>query len=329
MAISATFELRENGGSSVYAAFLKAYTVVDLDYTLKRTLDKTGRPSSVATIDFLKISIRGTKEIQASFHEWISKPDKLMDGIIKIYDSTGYVAGIAQDFSGGETADLLQTINDFESSELEDNMNSAMEEDPIGDEVDNQEDVFDEMSREDLLKYIKDNNLSITINQDDTLDIIKHKIRYYKKISKMKENELKDEAKRKNIKDWDSLSKDKLLEELKKENNNWDGKKPPKTAEKPLSDTRENMKKDTTKTASSVVTKAVKEIGESARSITFENAYCVSLREHFHGDPSNQGTLDSSYPWILEIGVKPGSLKVTGWNVGGGSALPVNFTFFT
>ena len=89
-------------------------------------------------------------------------------------------------------------------------------------------------------------------------------------------------------------------------------------------------KKKASKTISSVGSAAIRSL-ESARSITFDNAYCVSLREHFKADPNHQGPVDSSYPWILEIGIKPGKVIINGANIGG-AVKPVSeeltFNFF-
>lgn len=335
MAISATFELREDGYNVLESALSKSYTVIDLDYTLKRALDKTGRPASMATLDFIKLTIRGTKEALASFHEWIQQPDKMKAGTIKIYDSTGYFAGMAQDFTGEDTANLMDTFNDFATGELEENMDFAMDDasnygvyDDESDDDDankGKEDLLEEMSRKELIQYIHDNDISVEVGKDDSDDLIRKKIRYYNSIKDKSLDDLKKEADKKDVTYDSGDTKKQLLQKLV------DSKKASsqkEAAKKPAYATADSLKKDTSKTASAVVTKAVKEIGESARSITFEHAYCVSLREHFHGDPNHKGVIDSSYPWILEVGIKPGTLHVTGWNLGGKSGWPVDFTFF-
>ena len=91
----------------------------------------------------------------------------------------------------------------------------------------------------------------------------------------------------------------------------------------------DTLKKSTSKTASGLANAAIRSM-QSARSITFEDAYCVSLREHFRVDPKNTGTVDASYPWILEIGIKPSKVTVNGDNFGGATlADEVVMTFFS
>lgn len=329
MAISATFELRETSGSTasiLYGMAFKSYTVVDLDYTLKRSFDKTGRPSSGASIDLLKVTIRGVKEITAKFHEWINDPDKLMDGAIKIYDSTGYATSMSQDFTGGDTADYLGEGDQLLKHEIEDNTNAAMDKQSKYREDESTDDIFNEMDRDTLLNYIASKNLDIEVSKQDSDDTIRKKIRYANKVSKMTPSELKTEVKNKGITDIsDDATKDELVRALMKKNN---GETENSMEDSAAYKTVDNLKKATSKTVSSAASRVTKSLLESARSITFKNAYCVSLREHFHGDPNNKGTLDSSYPWLIEICIRPGKLEVNGWNVAGGSAKDVVFDFF-
>ena len=84
----------------------------------------------------------------------------------------------------------------------------------------------------------------------------------------------------------------------------------------PAYQTADKLKKQTASTAKGIAKEFVKRTMECARSITFENAYCVSLKEHFTNRPDSQGKLDASYPWILEIGIKPTTVKVTGEQLG-------------
>ena len=349
MAISATFELRETPGSVgsvIYGMALKSYTVVDLDYTLKRSFDKTGRPSSGASIDLLKVTIRGVKEVTAKFHEWIQSPDKLMDGTIKIYDSTGYATTLSQDFTGGDTADYLGEAEHLATKEMEDELDYSMDKaskyrlnkDDDKDKGENlPDDIFNEMDRDTLLNYIASKNLDVQVRIKDSDDTIRSRIRYAIKINNMTYDELKAEAAAQGITDLPQTPKKEdyqreLLKYNSKDDKTDDQKKKAKEdhsrAESTAYKTVDNLKKATSKTVSSAASRVTKTVLESARSITFKNAYCVSLREHFHGDPDNKGTLDSSYPWLIEICIRPGKLEVNGWNVAGGSAKDVVFDFF-
>ena len=331
MAISASFELRETPGSTasaIYGAFLKSYTVIDFDYTLKRSLDKTGRPSSIATIDFIKLTIRGTKEITSKFHEWINTPDKLMDGVIQIYDSTGYFAAWAQDAIGGETIDEMGVVGGLVTDEVEDNMNAVMDNASHYRDGENSDDIFDEMDRAELLSYIDSNQLDIKTDSSTSDDSIRERIRYYKKISKMSLEQLKAEAASKGITLPDNPTIQDCLNKLIEYNNKQTAKDKSNPAKEAAYKTADKAKQATAKTASSAANAVVKSVLESARSITIKNAYCVSLREHFHNDPNSQGTLDTTYPWILEIGIKPGSIEINGANIGGVSGYSVIFEFF-
>lgn len=333
MAISASFELRETPGSTasaVYGAVLKSYTVIDLDYTLKRLLDKTGRPSSIATIDFIKLTIRGTKEITAKFHEWIQTPDKLMDGVIQIYDSTGYVAAVAQDAMGGETIDEMDMISGLVADEVEDNMSAVLDNASHYRDGENSEDIFDEMDRAQLLSYIESKGLDIKTDSNTSDETLRERIRYYNTISKMDLDQLKAEAESKGVSlpETPPPTMQDYLNKLIEYNNTQTASDESNPAKEAVYKAADKAKKAATKTASSAADAMVKSVLESARSITIKNAYCVSLREHFHNDPDNKGALDNNYPWILEIGIKPGGLEVNGANIGGVSASNVVFEFF-
>lgn len=327
MAISATFELRETPGSAgsvIFGMLFKSYTVVDLDYTLKRNVDKTGRPCSGASIDLLKVTVRAVKEATAKFHEWINDPDKLMDGIIRIYDSTGYFTAMSQDVTGGDTADYMGAVDNLVKREIEDNTNDAMDRQSEyrGDE--DMDDIFNEMDRSALLNYIASKNLDIEVKKTDSDDTIRKKIRYANKVSKMTLEELTTESKGLPLPE-NPTREDYINALMIKNNKETENNK----AQTPVYEMADSLKKGTTKTVSSVTSKVTKTVLESARSIAFKNAYCVSLREHFHGDPDNKGTLNASYPWVIELCIKPARLEVNGWNVAGGSAADVDFDFFT
>lgn len=333
MAISATFELRDGDGAAaiVKGAFLKTYTVVDLDYTFKRSFDKTGRPSSGASMDFLKVTIRGTKEATAAFHEWINGDDKKMGGVIKIYDSTGYISAISQDFTGGDkdTMDYVGMLTDLATDEVVGTTEMAMEQASDYDSS-KEGDIYDEMSKADLINYISEKKLDIKVDKDDTEEILRRKIRYYNKLERLSLEELKYQAKDGNkLSESDRTAIDsdmKLTEEgkieaykkkLREWNNDRTDSQLKSTSNKPVYEAADKGKKTVTNAITNLGNKAAKEILEAARAIVFKDAYCVSLREHFHNDPDNKGTYNASYPWILEIGIKPGTVDVKGWNVGG------------
>lgn len=332
MALTATLELRETSGSvasAVYGALLKSYTVVDLDYTLRRMLDQTGRPSSIAIIDFLKVTVRGTKEITSKFHEWIQTPDKLMDGVIKIYDSSGYLTSMVEDVTGGDTIDYIDMGSDLVKNEIEDNMNSAMDDASHYRDGEGSDDIFDEMDRSQLLEYIASKDMDIQTDKNTNEETLRQRIRYYNKISKMSLEEMQKEANDKGITIPEGASEEDVLKLLIDYNNTQTTENPKRNPEKEnINDFVDKAKEATAKTASSAANAVVKSVLEAARSITFKNAYCVSLREHFQGDPDNDGTLNTSYPWIMEIGIKPGTLEINGANVAGQSACDVVFDFF-
>jgi len=89
----------------------------------------------------------------------------------------------------------------------------------------------------------------------------------------------------------------------------------------------DKLKEKTVSATKGAVDAAVKRFTEAARCISFENAYCISLKEHFVNRPDSLGKLDTSYPWILEIGIKPQKVKVSGPEFFGKSAY--NGTEFT
>lgn len=342
MAISATLELRDGNDSlsKLKGSLMDAYTVIDLDYTLKRSFDKTHRPCSVVTLDLIKITIRGTKELHAPFHEWIQKDDKVKSGIIKIYDSAGFISSTVQDVTGGEAPLNWDVVNDLVTDEVEDATNYGMDQASHYD--DTKGDIFDEMSKSDMISYIASKDLPVKVDKDDTPEIIRAKIRAYqeynKSLEKMSLAKLEEKAgindsKIPNYKDLSDEDKLKLCKQKLKEN--YSDKKYDKadqlnsTGKQGAVKAVDTLKKSTSKTASGLANAAIRTM-QSARSITFENAYCVSLREHFRVDPKNTGTVDASYPWILEIGIKPSKVTFNGDNFGGATlADEVDISFFS
>ena len=83
----------------------------------------------------------------------------------------------------------------------------------------------------------------------------------------------------------------------------------------PLYKEADNLKAKTVSASKSVAKEVTRRLGECARNITFKNAYCVSLREHFNSTPDSHGKLDKDYPWILEIGIKPQNVTVSGFQL--------------
>lgn len=329
MAISATLELRDDKGigSAIAGSLINSYTVIDLDYTLKRAYDKSHRPCSVATMDFIKVTIRGAKEMFTPFHEWIQDTTKMKHGVIKIFDSSGVFSSTFQDVTGGEAPLDMGILSDLATEEVEDTMGLIM--DQASDYDDTQGDIFDEMSKKDMIKYIDEKKLPIEVDKDDTEEIIRAKIRGCKKLENKSLSELEKESGVKKDEAYNKLSE----EEKKKKctqlilEKSVDGQME-STAKNDAIKAAEKAKKKTTQTLSSVAGAAMRSL-QAARAITFEDAYCVSLREHFKVDSSDKGTVDSSYPWILEIGIKPGKVKVAGANFGGKTLLKeVEFKFF-
>ena len=367
MAISATLQLSDGG---FLAANLKdIYTVLNLDYTIERSCDKTGRPSGGPKISVITVTIRAPKQGGTPFHDWIKSEDKLKNGVIKIYDSAGIFSSNLQDAAGSDTP----LINDTDLDFLDDMMGEAMGEamDQASDYDTRELDLYDETSHDDLVSKAKERGIVIT--NKDTDDDIREMLRawddlkdddddvkaIYKKVDEMSLSDLEDFAKENNIAEPKDEETDKMtLDELKnyvKEHNltvkegatksdyikavKEDKKKKyyrkevkkiqkaqlakKKKQESKLADQSyvpayqkaDELKKRTVTTSKQVTKELTRRVGECARSITFENAYCISLKEHFENNPDAKGKLDTHYPWTLEIGIKPKKVKVLGWDV--------------
>lgn len=249
MAISATLQIWEaNTGNFLTQNMKDTYTVLNLDYTVERDCDKTGRPSGGASISVINVLIRATKEKGAPFHEWIQSADKLMDGVVKIYDSAGMVSSVLQDDTAADAK---------KGDDVPDDMNDASDDD-------HEQDMYDEMSHEDLVEYAQDHG--IEYNSGDSDDDLRKKIR-----------------------------------------GQGDSSTPSKV---------DQVKSSATSGAKSVASEVAKRALQCARSLTFENAYLISLRESFENNPDSNGELDSDYPWKLELGIKPKTVKVTGEQLG-------------
>ena len=322
MAISAVLEISEPGSvlQSVQGALLNSYTVIDLDYTLKRGMDITARPSTVVYIDMIKISIRAPKEFTTPFHNWIMESDKVMDGVIKIYDSSGVLSSSVQGVTGGNVPVDFDIVNDMATDTVGDLMDYGMDE--ASDYGGKEGDIFDEMSKEDLMKYIDSKNMDITVDKGDTAETLRKKIRYYKKIDAMSLSDMKSQAQAKGLSVTisDDMTEEQKMAAYKKALRNWNNKdtsnktKTKNMAKQGYEKAADKAKQATTQTATSTIGSVARAL-ESARSISFKHAYCVSLREHFCNRPDGGEKLDASYPWIIELGIKPASIEVQGANV--------------
>lgn len=321
MAISATLEIREPGGDLLTQKLLDVYTVLDLDYTIERSLDKTGRPSGGASISFIKVTIRATKEKKAPFHDWIKGDDKLMDGEIKIFDSTGILSSTFQDTIGIDPLiDVGETV-DIPSDMLGGAMGAGM--DNASKYGSDNIDMFDEMSHADLVKYATNNDVSI--NSSDSDEVIRGKIRKKKKIDTEVEAMTTDELAKyidnnKLTKPSSTSDYKKVVKKHKMEKSSYSEKEEEKDklgevenrSFDPAYKAADRLKDKTVSTTKGLVGSAVKAAVECARCIYFQNAYCISLKESFVNNPGHDGKLDSSYPWTLEIGIKPQKITVTG-----------------
>lgn len=268
MAISATLQIWEaNTGNVITQNMKDTYTVLNLDYTVERDCDKTGRPSGGASISAITVTIRANKEKGAPFHEWIQSADKLMDGVVKIYDSSGMVSSIFQDDSDADNKE--EDVPDDMKEESKSNATDNASDD------DHDQDMFDEMSHEDLVEYAQDHGINCDSNDSD-------------------------EDLRKKIRAQESTKKAQGTDQAA-------------SSEPTMAD---QVKSRATSGAKSVGAEIAKRALECARSIAFENAYLISLKESFVNNPDSKGELDSDYPWTLELGIKPKTLKVTGEQLG-------------
>ena len=293
---------------------LNVYTVLNLDYTIERTCDKTGRPSGGASISQIKVTIRAAKQKGTPFHEWINGDDKLMDGEIKIFDSTGIISSTIQDTTGTDTLVDVGEAIDIPSDMMGAAMNTSMDEaSDYGNRGVWELDEFDEMSHDDLLEYAK--NHDITVKNIDTDDDIKRVIRERKKnekkVNDMSETELKKYAKIHDI-ETDKLTDAQLKQKVLDNMNSLTGHEVRQHSFEEAYKAADKMKGKTVSTAKGLASAAAKRFLECARCIEFKNAYCISLKEKFVNHPDTQGKLDSTYPWTLEIGFKPKTVIVTG-----------------
>ena len=152
------------------------------------------------------------------------------------------------------------------------------------------------MKEAELDKYIKDNK--ITVAENETLEDKREKVRehmelaYYKEKTKnCEKGKLAREAQE------DAHVKQMFTQPAYKEGDRWKAK--------------------TVSSLKGAGKAIVKRNLECARCITFEEAFCISLREVFTNDPDSTGKLNKYYPWIIEIGILPKKVTVSGEQVGG------------
>ncbi len=332
MAITATLGLSESKGG-VGAALMKnlvdVYTILHLDYTIERTCDRLGRPSSSPSITFIKVTIRATKEKNTPFHDWINTHDKLMNGEIKIFDSSGMLSSTVQDATG--MTDTLIDIDkavDVPTDMMDDAIKKKM--DDVSKYDTRELDVFDEMSHEDLMKYAFENGISVTNKDSD--DDIREKIRKAKaakEVDNMSLEQLKQYATDNGLEVPTGASEDVLRKlvmadkdaKIEKDRNKDDNR---------IYKAAESYKKQTVNTAKAIVKGGVaRRVLECARCISFEDAYCVSLREEFYNNAKDLILFDTSYPWTLEVGIKPQKVTVYGEQLAGVSiGKSTEFNFF-
>lgn len=327
MAISATLQFADANASSPGALFLKnfwnVYTVIGFDYTLERAYDKTGRPSSKASITTIKITLRGIKQAPTPFHEWIKNPDMKMSGDIKIFDSTEILSSMTQGVTGTDKVLDVTELTDVPIDMMGDSLNIAMDDATTY----NSSDVYGEMSHADLLECAS--SKGVTVTSTDTDDNIRNKIRVMDEVEGKSRSDLESYCTTNNISKTNLKTDDDykravyhhMLQEKEKD-------KKADNAMGHLHDTADSLKKATTNTLKSAVSNASKRLFETARRIAFENAYCVSLREHFENNPDSKGELDKSYPWIIELGIRPQKVKFIGEEVVGSVLDPSEFEFF-
>ena len=205
MAISATFQFGDASqgvGAALVKNFWDTYTVLSFDYTLERSYDKTGRPSSKATITTINVTLRGIKQAKTPFHDWINNPDEKKCGDIKIYDSTGMISSTVQGVAGTDKIVDVGALVDTPVEMMGDSMDIAMDDATQY----NSDDIYGEMSHDDLVSCAA--KKGVTISSTDTDDNIRNKIRVSDKVEGMSEEELKQYCSDNSIKTDDFKSVD-------------------------------------------------------------------------------------------------------------------------
>lgn len=325
MAISGKLELQSPGNiaqvinAKVAAMLIDSYSIVDLDVSLKREINKqTGAPTSKALVAQFKITIKATKELKAPFYSWVNGDqnyDKL-NGTIHIYDSTGFFSSTIQDVTGNAPLDY-GVVNHLVSEELEDLTNYGMESASNYDST-KEGDIYDEMNKKSLISYIDSKKMNITVDKDDTEEILREKIRKYKELEEKSLSDLQKDATESKLNvdtskcQTDDDKKKAYIEALV---NNEQYNQAGSVGKQAAIRTADKLKASTAKTVGSIADATMTRVLESARSIYFENAECLSLKEHFKATAKEDLGVDSSYPWTIEITIRPEKITVTGGNV--------------
>lgn len=205
MAISATLQLSEGGDAlaALKSNLIDIYTVLNLDYTVERSCDKTGRPSGGASISVINVTIRAAKQSGTPFHEWIEGDEKLKNGVIKIYDSAGILSSSLQDATGTDTLVDVSEAFDIPNDMMGGAMGEAMDQ---ASDYGSHDDIYDEMSRDDLVE--KATEEGITVKSGDTDDTIREKIRIKKETDERYQKMLNASKKLKTDKDIKDFKKD-------------------------------------------------------------------------------------------------------------------------
>ena len=254
-----------------------------------------------------------------------------MDGKISIFDSTGLVSSTVQDVTGSSPLLDINEIVDIPDDMMAGAMGAAM--DHASDYGTHDPDIYDEMSHKDLVDYAIKNDISI--DSSDTDEVIRGKIRNKKKVDKlidqsneevekMSLDELKTYVKNNQLTAPTSGSIEDYKELVKKEkekkirtNNKYESKddelkEVQRQSFEPAYKAADTMKGKTVNLAKTPVKEATRRLLECARNIAFKDAYCISLKEHFNNAPDSQGKLDKSYPWTIELGIKPKKVSFSG-----------------
>lgn len=357
MSISATLQVYDQLDTfdkKLDKALLDVYTVLKLDFNIERKIDKTTNKPNELSFKSFNVTIRVPKEAKATFHRWIAKKDSVMNGEINIYDSTGLLSSTLQDSAGTGTVVDTEDIPDLLMDMTGEAMSTGMDDASKYDERDL--DKYDELSHKDLLARAKEKGIELTNKDSD--DDIRELLRQWdkvkdtdvpkvevgsgtKKISDMSSDELKNYAKKNNI---DEPTEEELKkagqtqdeyyrEKIKNREKGLiarDKQKTKSLAEQsytPAYQKADELKKRTVNSLKGVGTTAVKRNFEVARCIKFQDALCSSLKETFVSNPDSAGKFDTKYPWVLEIGIFPKKVTVTGEQLAGKNVADSLFGF--
>lgn len=157
-------------------------------------------------------------------------------------------------------------------------------------------DETEKMKEAELDKYLKDNGINLT--EKETLENKREKVRTHMELAYYKE-------KTKNC------EKGKLAREAQEEAH------VKQMFTQPAYKEGDKWKAKTVSSVKGAGKAAAKRLLECARCIAFEEAFCISLKEVFTNDPDSTGKLNKYYPWIIEIGILPKKVTVTGEQIFG------------